>query len=230
MIVMACLMGVMTMGALAFVLWPIWKRHRFIALTLLIALPGVATLLYFHWGASDQLSHYWVLKTQAQAVESELADINTSDEVIEKLLAHLKQDPNSAKGWYLLGRLYLDTGRYEESEKAMFKAHRLKPDSDPYTVAYAQAWFFNHNQRLSPGLRAAVHDVLNRSSNNSAAINLLALDAYQQKQYSKAIAYWEGLIPQFPAGSRDRTVLLKMISQAQEKMQGDLDGKGNNTL
>ncbi len=47
------------------------------------------------------------------------------NQLISELQTHLQIDPNSSRGWYLLGKLYLSQGRVAEANAAFAKAETL---------------------------------------------------------------------------------------------------------
>ena len=47
--------------------------------------------------------------------------------MISRLEARLKQDPNNAEGWRMLGWAFFETGRYAESATAYRRATQLEP-------------------------------------------------------------------------------------------------------
>jgi cytochrome c-type biogenesis protein CcmH/NrfG len=51
---------------------------------------------------------------------------------------------------------------------------------------------------------------------NEAARNLLAIYAYQQKDYQIAINYWEKLLPHYPVNSTDGQIISQAIANAQK--------------
>lgn len=52
--------------------------------------------------------------------------VSKINQLITELQAHLQVDPNSSKGWYLLGKLYLSQNRITEANAAFAKAEALK--------------------------------------------------------------------------------------------------------
>lgn len=48
------------------------------------------------------------------------------NQLITEIQAHLQIDPNSSKGWYLLGKLYASQNRIAEANAAFAKAEELK--------------------------------------------------------------------------------------------------------
>lgn len=195
-----------------------WKNKpaRLVSLLLLVALPIFAIMAYQRIGDSRGLFHYWALKKEANIVKAELKKIKNPQQIINQLKAHLQAYPNSPKGWYLLGRLYLGQELYPLAYNALLKAYQLKPNDAKYQVAFAEAAFFNNKRRLKPHVKAILIDVLKKQPNNVAAINLLAINDYVEKHYQSAVNYWEKLIPMFVAGSKDSKELLNMIAKAQQ--------------
>ena len=98
------------------------------------------------------------------------------------------------------------------------KAHQLKPQHLEYAVAFAQAQFFANQNKLSQQSKMLLVSVLQKMPNNIAALNLLAINAYSQQRYKKAIYYWEKMLPLFQPGSKDSQVLLAMIAKAQKHL------------
>lgn len=211
----------MTLAALGMVILPLIKQKKpayRIAIILTLGMPLLSLTLYLHWGSSEKLEQYWLLKRQAALVKIEMAKIKNPIQVIDQLKAHLKAHPDSPKGWYLLGRIYLHMRYYQKSLLAFKKAYRLKPDNFGYAIEYVKASFLI-NKRLSPTMITLLKNSVKQNSNNISAINLLAINAYNNKHYGQAIEYWEHLIPLFEPGSRDSQVLLTMIARAQEKLK-----------
>ncbi len=213
------LIALMTLVALFIISRPLIKE-RWVTLLILIAFPIVSILLYLHLGGSQSLQHYWALKRESKIVKAELAKIKNPQQIINQLKNHLNLHPDSPKGWYLLGRLYLGEQQFAKARQAFWKAYHLKPEDVEYAVALAQASFFNNHRRLDPKSLGILKDVLKRQPNNTAALNLLAINAYLRKDYKRAVRYWEQMLPMFPSGSRDSMALLGMIARAQKRVSG----------
>ena len=218
----------MLIGALFAVMLPLWRARRlainfryqsFVAiLFLIVLLPASSVWFYDSWGHSDQLENYWGLQARAKLVKKELQKIKSPDEIIQKLTAHLQAHPESAKGWYLLGKLYFGLGRYQEADTALHKAVKLESTNNTYLTAYSEAFFFSHGKSLTPVLKNKLQLIAKKTPDNVSAVNLLAINAYNHKRFQHAVGYWEGLLPLFQPGSRDADQLLKMIGRAQQNL------------
>ena len=207
----------MTLLAIGFVVWPLIHRAIFLnKKALLIDKRGILFLSisaisiavfswmsYQYWGSSQQI----VRHTQ------HLNNMSVS-EIIEKMEKHLAKQPNSAQGWYLLGKLYFHQAHYQLASNALKKAYQLRPDDLETKLYYAQALFFQKN----PQAYQLLVEIVEKDPNETTAINLLALDAYQKKNYQQAIQYWEKLLDFYSTDSEDGKALLKMIALSQKKL------------
>lgn len=190
----------------------IWQRPiSKTTLSLCLFFPLAATLLYWHWGNPNELftQHTSIIQNQ------KLPDVT---QVIQQLQQHLAKEPNSAEGWYLLGRLYASQEKYLEATQAFTKANALQPNQMNILINYAASLFMLHpvdNQKIAILLKQA----LTRDPQNDAVLNLMAINFYQQQQYDKAISIWEKLSEKYPPDTNDGKALLKAIATAQYKAQ-----------
>jgi len=214
---------IMTLIALAIAILPLMKKQKpsyRIAIVLTLGLPLLSLMLYLHWGSSRKLEQYWLLQKQSALVKAEMAKIKSPLQAIKQLQAHLEAHPNSPKGWYLLGQIYLKMQYYQKALLAFKQAYQLKPNNATYLTGYAKAIYLN-NKQLSTKIVALLENIVDQDAHNIIAINLLAINAYKQKYYLQAIRYWERLIPLFEPRSRDGRALLTMIARAQKQLKNN---------
>lgn len=188
-----------------------------ILMLLLVALPVLAMALYLHWGSSEQLNQYYQQQQNKQTVNKTIQQLGSPQQVIKKLEAQLQAHPD-AKGWYLLGRLYMSQSLFAQAVEAFAKANQLKPNDAQTILQYAEAQLLaQHN--LSAQAKAWIEKVLAQQPNNAEAANILAIAAYQQADYQQAIDRWEQLLAHFPAESDDGQKLLAAIARAQAELK-----------
>ncbi len=211
----------LTLVAMGMVIFPLLREKRYRAVaSIFIAFPVCAMSFYFYLGTAKQEWHYWFLQKEARQVKLAMASIQSPEEVVDRLKAHLKAHPNSPKGWFLLGRLYLSLDRYAEAVNALRQAHFYDLANTTYSTTYAEALFFYNNRQLNREAKQLLQSVLSQHPFDINAINLFAIDAYNKGNYKIAIHFWEKLIPLFPPGSKDSQALLSMIAQVQKKLSG----------
>lgn len=195
------------------------KSSLITAFFLAFFIPIISLGLYHHWGDSLQLNQYYFEKSHAKEINAEIKQFKNPQQLIEKLKTVLAERPNSAEGWFLLGRLYLGTEQYEEAENAFLKAIKFNSKNLTYKLQYAQANFFANNKKLTKKGQQFLKEVLNKQPYNPAAINLVALNAFSNKHYQVAVENWETLLNIFPANTEDGKVILKAIHEAQTRIE-----------
>ncbi len=188
------------------------------ALLLLLLMPLIVMPLYQHWGSSQQLAETYRQQRMRPQLEKLLAELKTPEQVIARLQQRLQQQPNSAKGWYLLGRLYYVNQNFAAAKQALAHSYRLDPLDSNVATHYAQALFLADDKQLSQHAHQVIDQVLARQANNPVLINLLALDAFQHKHYQQAIAAWRKLLALLPADSATRTEVESAIGKAQQAL------------
>jgi cytochrome c-type biogenesis protein CcmH len=194
------------------------RSSRVLALILLLALPLIAGWWYWQEGNSRSVAQWHLAQQQAALVKAEIAKLGSPEQIAAALRARLQQEPQSARGWYLLGNLEVGLQHYTQAVQALKRANELQPNDINIMVKYAEALFFV-NQTLDAQARSLLERVLQIAPQNTNALNLFASGAYQAGDYATAIRYWEQLLPQFTTDSEDGKALLTMIAAAQKKLQ-----------
>lgn len=211
--------------ALLFVCYPLLKsqkKSRLIICSLIFAvffLSIASIVVYLKKSGYDAWRHYQSAQDETRYAFSVLKTIKSPQMVIDQLHAYLKNDPNHAKGWYLLGRLYLGEMHYRAALDAFSQAMKGDHKKSAYHIAYVQADFLCRHGRLTPQEIIFLKSILSRRDNYVEAMNLLAMNAYHQKQFAMAIQDWEKLRPLFSHNSASAHAVLKMIAMAQQQVR-----------
>lgn len=220
MILFWLLIALMCLLAVGFIAYPLLNNRldqygRGAKRTLIIIMgliPLAALVSYLYWGHSQQLAAKYVQQQQANALRQQLG---SPAQVIARLKQHLQAEPNSAQGWFLLGKLYFSQQQFAEAAEAYAQLNQLQPNNPEFLVQYAQALYFSNQHRLSPKIKTLLQHVLRLQANHPLAINLLAIDAYRQAHYQQAIHYWQQLLVQYPPNSDDYQAIATAIDNAQ---------------
>jgi cytochrome c-type biogenesis protein CcmH len=187
---------------------------------MLVLLPclivGVG-LGYFYWGGYDKWSAYVHQQALVEQARKVLSTVKSPQEVIDRLKEQLKQKPDSAQGWYLLGRLYTNQKDYQEASEAFAKAYQQAADNAQFALQYVYSIWSDSAKRAEA--RAILQHVLKIDKNQADALALLAQDAFAQQQYSKAISYWQRLLRMLPPGSKEALAVRAAIAKAQSAMR-----------
>jgi cytochrome c-type biogenesis protein CcmH len=195
---------------------PAPSRTAFVALLLVaLLLPASALLLYRIVGAPQALDPAVLA---AAAAPEQGPDM---EQAINALAAKLKQQPDDAEGWALLGRAYQATGRANESLDAFRHAHELAKDDVAVTVEFAQALaVVAPNHRIDGEARELLEGVLTKDAENQRALWLLGISEYQNGRYDAAIARWNTLLPLLGANADVVASVKQQIAEAEARRDG----------
>ena len=139
-----------------------------------IVLPLSAILLYRYWGAENQVTAFVQQQERIAQIRHELANYKNVDEIIDKLKTHLQQQPNSAKGWYLLGRLYYTSQQFPQAVNAFSHANNLQPNEVPILLQLAMSLIAQH-KKITPEALKLLHTILKLEPENQQAREILAM-------------------------------------------------------
>jgi cytochrome c-type biogenesis protein CcmH len=204
--------GLMTFAALGFILWP-WARSYSTSIYFVTALFLIVVILAWHqWGNKKEITQWLEIKQDAPAIKDLKAQLgNSPEQVIARLKKQVEKNPKSAKGWYLLGKLYMSQRQFQDAIDVFAKANELQPSDKDIMMDYAQALFVAQKTNQAVVL---ARQVLAQDPQNPRAINLLGSNAFQEGQYQEAINQWEKLRNYYLFGSDDANALEAAIERA----------------
>jgi cytochrome c-type biogenesis protein CcmH len=184
-----------------------------LAIALLVVIPASALLLYQRLGNPG-----------ATVVAAATAGHDVSEQqilaMVESLAARLKQHPEDADGWVLLGRSYQALERFPESADAYAHANALIT-ADPNLLAdYADVLAMTQGRKLSGKPAELVDRALAIDPKHKKALALAATMALEVHDLPKSLAYWQRLARELPEGSdeaRQVTDVMAEINAAQHE-------------
>lgn len=121
--------------------------------------------------------------------------------MVARLEQRLAEQPNDAAGWAQLGRSYGVLNRRDEAIKAYERAYALAPE-DPAIIS-DYAWLLYSGDPRKPAVKSVelYSKLYRREPDNVDAQWVLGLAAFQAGRPQQAIALWEKLLQNLPAGS-----------------------------
>jgi cytochrome c-type biogenesis protein CcmH/NrfG len=194
------------------------KRTKLLSLLLI---PFILVLVaggYFLWGGFDLWQDYIQKNESQKQARQMLRSIKSPQELIAKLKEKLDNTPKSAKGWYLLGRLYSAQNENEHAAEAFAKAYELAPDDEQYAVNYAHGLWQLNNRQFSLPIIQLFNKLLDKNPKQPDALAMLAMNAYMNHDYQSAINYWQRLLELAPPQSDEALAIRKAIAKAQERI------------
>jgi cytochrome c-type biogenesis protein CcmH len=113
--------------------------------------------------------------------------------LVEKLAQRLKQEPNNAEGWALLGRSYHELQRDKESAHAYEQAYAHSGSDVRYAGDYAEAIVLAADGQVTTSAQALFEQVIKVDASEPRARFYLGLAKAQSGQAGEALTIWRSL-------------------------------------
>jgi cytochrome c-type biogenesis protein CcmH len=174
-------------------------RNAFAALAAgLVIIGGVS--LYGFLGHPDQT------QTTAAAPPPQM------NAMVAKLQAHLKDTPNDAEGWRMLGLAQFDLQNYKDSVAAYAKALSLDPQNTGYKSAYAETLVQLAQGIVTPDAKTMFAEVLTKDPKDARARFYDAMAQEQSGDQAGALIKWQALLADAPADAAWRGAVQQRIA------------------
>ncbi|TBV08216.1 c-type cytochrome biogenesis protein CcmI [Phytopseudomonas dryadis] len=186
------------------------------ALPLLAALlvPLLGVLLYSHWGAIGEVQRARDFVAQPQSIE----------EMTARLESAVQSNPDSAEGWYFLGRSYMAQERAADAAKAFEKAVGVAGRVPELLGQWAQALYFAADRQWTAQLAELTEEALRADPQEPTSLGLLGIAAYEEQRFQDAIGYWERLVAVLPDEDPSRQAIEGGIARARQQLDPQAGG------
>ncbi|HDR1866039.1 c-type cytochrome biogenesis protein [Pasteurella multocida] len=193
-----------------------FKFHLF----LIVLLLTVPTLYYFSLPryAAVEVGEQAFLAQQMQLMEQAISQQH--EDKITQLQQKLRQDPNHAENWLLLGQAYLDNAEVEHALIAYGNAQQLLGDKPAILGAIATAYYYQAGQKMTAKVDALLTQALTADPFETASLSLIATDAFVQGNYHKAAQTWQKMLDS-DRPNVERRLLIQRIQMAQFRQQSN---------
>lgn len=180
-----------------------------------ILIPVFAFIAYSDFGLSWGAIGDVAIAEEMQSVNPHDSDAMETN--LEKLAERLKTQPDNHEGWYMLGRSYLNMGRYEESAAAF--SHLLKTFTEDHSLYayYAEALYMAEERVVTPRVAEAIDKTLALNPHDITMLEIKALGAFQREDKRGAIALFQRALAAGAEGER-----ADLINRAIVRIQEDL--------
>lgn len=137
------------------------------------------------------------------------------DAAVANLAAKLKQNPDDAEGWLLLGRAYKSMQRFDDARDAVKQAYDRLPDNPDVLVDYAEALALaSADRKLDGQSRELLEKAVKSNPQHQRGLWLLGVSDRQADHHAEAIARWETLLAQMEPGSDAARSVQAQIDEA----------------
>jgi cytochrome c-type biogenesis protein CcmH len=185
------------------------RGTRAAALALGIAVPICALAVYLSVGTPRALA--------PQADEGAGPHGMTAQQfesLVARLAARMKDNPEDAEGWAMLGRSYAVLGRFSESSQAYARAAALMPQDAQLLADYADSLAMTQGRTLKGEPERILKRALAADPNNVKALLLAGSAAFEREDRAAAIRHWERALGLLPGDSETASRLRASLAEA----------------
>lgn len=195
------------------------RRGRGLLLVFALLVPCGAAAFYFYHGAWSEWQIQQLLARSEQQIEAGEDNRPTLEELASALERHLqRRDDEDGRLRFILARIDTEFGRYQGA-LVQYAALQKKFPKDPGIAAqYAQALYLAAGRRLTPEAAAQAQLALQLDPDQTTALGLLGIDAFERQDYAQALQHWRHLMRMLPVGSPNAELIQRGIEQAEQKV------------
>ncbi len=164
------------------------------------AIPIVAVVIYVALGGLQVFAPGGTQAASAKAGEHDVSP-QQIQAMIESLEAKLAKEPGNAEGWVILARTYYSMNRFPDAARAFDHAVALLPNDPDLLADYADTLGAAQGNTLAGKPMELIDRALKADPTHWKALALAGTDAFNRKDYRKAVELWERLKQTAPATS-----------------------------
>jgi cytochrome c-type biogenesis protein CcmH len=163
---------------------------RWVGIAAIVFIPVLSGLLYLSVGSPQALQPG--ATQRAAAPDPQAGDM---DVMVARLAERLRENPDDAEGWFMLGRSYMFMNRYGEAADAFNRLRALVGDVPEVLVREATALAMTQGGALRGEPTRLVQRALEQHPDHPQALWMAATAAYQVGDHANALEYYRRVEP-----------------------------------
>lgn len=197
-------------------------RGRWLLAAVAVMLPLAAGAFYFHNGAWSDRQIQQLLQHSERQLQAGEDNRSTLEELAGALERRLqRRDDPGGQLRFMLARLYIEFGRYPQALVQYAALREQFPQDAGIAGQYAQALYMAAGRKLTPEAAEQAQAALRLDPDQTTALGLLGIDAFERQDYAQALLHWRHLVRVLPAGSANAALIERGIEQAEQKLGAD---------
>jgi cytochrome c-type biogenesis protein CcmH len=194
------------------------RGGQWAAVILVAGIPLLAAGLYNLLGSQQIIPLLAQMQANPPPAATAGKDQMSVEEMVEKLAARMRSQPDDMKGWVMLARSYVVLKRYDAAVDAYRNILRLGGNSAELLADYADALAMAAGGRFTPETGELLTRALAAQPDNVKALWLAGHWKNQEGDYAAAIEYWQQAAALLPADGEDAAVINQQIARAREQL------------
>ncbi len=154
----------------------------------------------------------------------------TMAEIRKSLEQRVKENPDDAEAWFMLGRVYASFKQFDKAANAYEKLAELTKRHPQALIAWADALAMTQGGRLAGKPFDLVKEALKKAPDNATALWLAGQGASEAGDYQNAVYYWrraEAGLADTPKYVKELRALIAQAKKAAKAKGVTLDDPGS---
>jgi cytochrome c-type biogenesis protein CcmH len=196
---------------------PASRPSRRLLVGLSVFVLAVAAAGYVVYGTPGAWRGVPVAQSEEQAGAGHGGATDQIEAMVAKLEQRMKDQPDDAEGWSMLGRSYSALGRYPEAVTAFKRVATLKPKDAQALADQADAVAMAAGRKLAGEPAQLIARALELDPKNLKALALAGTIAFDANDFAKAAQLWSAAVAMAEPGSELERNLQSGVAEARSR-------------
>ncbi len=141
---------------------------------------------------------------------------------IVSIKKRLKEKPDDAKAWRILGLALFESDEISQSLEAYERSYQLAPKNVEMLVEYASTLATSQNNQFTGRVSTLVREALEINANSSDALYLAGWVALSVQQFDLTQKLWQKALSLLPENQPERVILQRMLNELSQTQNEDI--------
>lgn len=183
---------------------------------------ALGIMVYFQLGSSRD-AH--IQQLQAEKIELDYQDLlsqrnpdpERARQLVKEIEQRVQQEPDHLQYWFLLARHQMELSEYDKAVNAYQRALSLDPGAGILMAELAQVMFLRNQNRMTAEIADLAQKALIAAPQNTTALGLAGIHAFQQKDFRAAVKYWQQAVDVLGVDAPASLALQSGIARAKQE-------------
>lgn len=193
--------------------WAVW--------VIIVLIPTLSIFLYIELGSYQVVENPSLTDPQQRVASAAAAQpagkAPSLSEMIDRVKQHLRDNPEDARGWFVLGRTLMSIQQYGEAVTALKRSYELNKSEAAVALALADAVAMQNDGKMAGEPERLVKEALAISPNELTGLWLAGLAAEQAGRVREAWDYFVRLLPMLNDDPQSAQELRAMLVELKQK-------------
>ncbi|HET8709814.1 MAG TPA: c-type cytochrome biogenesis protein CcmI [Spongiibacteraceae bacterium] len=195
------------------------NRGRIWLLVFAVSAPIFAGAFYFYSGSWADWRIQQLLEQSEREVQAGSDNRDTLEALRNALERSLAQhDDSDGRRRFMLAQLDMEFQRYGAAAEQFGLILRKFPEDASIAAQYAQALYLASNRQLTPEVMAQAQRALQLDPNQTTALGLLGIAAFERKDFAQALLHWRHLLRMLSPNAPGRAMIERGIKEAEQQL------------